>query len=227
MTEQELRKLRRVDLLEILLDLSKENEVLRTQLEKARTQLTSRTIAIEKSGTLAEAALRINGVFEAAQAACEQYTLNLQQRVSKQEEICREMEQRTQEKCDQMLREAEQEAEASRLEAKSRLAEAQKLADACLAKAEEEASAVRASIEQESTTGLSSARLEADEIRATAQREADDYRTAAQKEADECRATAQKEADEIRAGAEAYRAEAEKAVKEMVDSYSWLSKVLN
>ena len=69
MTEQELKKLRRNDLLEILQDLSKENEVLRAQLDKARTQLTSRTIAVEKSGSLAEAALRINGVFEACQAA--------------------------------------------------------------------------------------------------------------------------------------------------------------
>ena len=77
MTEQELKKLRRGDLLEILLDLSKENEVLRAQLDKARAQLTSRTIAVEKSGSLAEAALELNGIFQAADAAAKQYLDNV------------------------------------------------------------------------------------------------------------------------------------------------------
>ena len=66
MTELELKHLRRADLVEILLDLSKENEILRAQLERARTQLADRTIAVENAGSLAEAALRLNGVFEAA-----------------------------------------------------------------------------------------------------------------------------------------------------------------
>lgn len=227
MTEQELRKLRRVDLLEILLDLSKENEVLRTQLEKARSQLTSRAIAIEKSGTLAEAALRINGVFEAAQAACEQYTWNLQQRTSKQDEICKDMEREAQEKCDRMLHEARLEAEDAKLQARNRLDEAQKLADACVAKAKEEADSVLASIRYESTTGLSNARQEAEDIRNAARKEADEIIAAAKKEAEELLSGTRKEADSIRAEASSYRDEAEKAVKEMVDSYSWLSKVLN
>ena len=58
MTELELKHLRRADLVEILLDLSKENEILRAQLERARTQLADRTIAVENAGSLAEAAQR-------------------------------------------------------------------------------------------------------------------------------------------------------------------------
>lgn len=161
MTEQELRKLRRVDLLELLLELSKENEVLRKELDKVRSQLASRTIAIEKSGSLAEAALRINGVFEAAQAACEQYTLNLQQRVAEQEKHCQEMEQRNQEteraaraKCEQMIREAE-------IEAKIIVDKAHVEADEYLSKAKEEA-----------FTMTSEAQIKADATR----READAYR---------------------------------------------------
>ena len=111
MTEQELKKLRRTDLLDILLDLSKENEVLREQLDKARAQLASRTIAVEKSGTLAEAAMRINGVFEACQAACDQYTQNLQLRVANQEQICQEMEDNARAKCNRMIAEAEYKAQ--------------------------------------------------------------------------------------------------------------------
>lgn len=194
MTEQELRKLRRVDLLEILLDLSKENEVLRTQLEKARVQLTSRTIAIEKSGSLAEAALRINGVFEAAQAACEQYTLNMQQRVGQQEQICRDMEQKAQETCDRMLQDAKNEA---------------------------------AAIKDEADAYLFGAKAEADALRSSMQSASESNRNAAQVEAEEIRAAALQEAEEIRARADAYRVEVEKAVKGMVDSYSWLTKALN
>ena len=80
MTPKELRRLRRSDLMEMLLELSKENLQLRQELEEARQQLRDRTIAIEECGSLAEAALRLNGIFEAAQAACAQYEENLRLR---------------------------------------------------------------------------------------------------------------------------------------------------
>lgn len=80
MTPKELRRLRRSDLMEMLLELSKENLQLRQELEEANRQLKDRSIQIEQSGSLAEAALRLNGVFEAAQAACRQYEENLRMR---------------------------------------------------------------------------------------------------------------------------------------------------
>lgn len=83
MTEKDLKRLSRKDLLEMLLELSRENEQLRKQLE-------DRTIQIEKSGSLAEAALRLNGLFEATQAACEQYTLNIRQRMEQEQKNQRE-----------------------------------------------------------------------------------------------------------------------------------------
>lgn len=80
MTDRELKKLSRTELIEILIDLSKENEQLRTQLATARQQLADRTIVIEESGSIAEAALKLNGVFAAAQRACDQYVQNIQAR---------------------------------------------------------------------------------------------------------------------------------------------------
>jgi hypothetical protein len=168
MTEQELRKLRRGDLLDLLLDLTKENEILRAQLDQTRKQLANRTIAIEKSGSIAEASLRLNGVFEAAQAACEQYTLNLRQRTENLEQKCREVEkqnlekeQATQEKCDQMLRETE-------IEAKIRMDQIQELADACMNKAKEEAFALQMQAQKDADA----IRKEAEAIR----KEAEDYK---------------------------------------------------
>lgn len=77
MTERELRRLRRVDLLEMMIALSKENEQLRAELEMTKQRLEQRRIAIEQSGSIAEAALRLNGIFEAAQTAADQYLENL------------------------------------------------------------------------------------------------------------------------------------------------------
>ncbi|MDO5785622.1 MAG: DNA repair protein [Eubacteriales bacterium] len=77
MTDQELRKLSRADLLELLLRQSKENEQLREQLKQAQEQLASREIKIDNAGSIAEAALQLNGVFEAAEQAAAQYLENV------------------------------------------------------------------------------------------------------------------------------------------------------
>ncbi len=77
MTERELRKLSRADLLELLLEERRENEQLRTELEKAGERLTERTIRLKEAGSIAEASLRLNGVFEAAEAAAAQYVENV------------------------------------------------------------------------------------------------------------------------------------------------------
>lgn len=73
MTDKELRRLSRRELLEMLLAESKENQRLRTQLEQAQAELNSRRILLEQSGSIAEAALRLNGIFEAADRAAQQY----------------------------------------------------------------------------------------------------------------------------------------------------------
>lgn len=77
MTDQELKKLRRGDLLELLIAQEKENQRLRSQVEQMEKQLADRAIALEQAGSIAEAALRLNGVFEAAQAAADQYLENI------------------------------------------------------------------------------------------------------------------------------------------------------
>ena len=77
LTENELRKLSRIDLLELLLEKSRENEKLQEELDQVKAQLAERNIKIEKAGSIAEAALALNGVFEAAQAAADQYLENL------------------------------------------------------------------------------------------------------------------------------------------------------
>ncbi len=73
MTDKQLQKMSRTELLEILLAQEKEIAALQEQLDQANAQLEKREIDLQEAGSIAEAALRLNGVFEAAQAAAEQY----------------------------------------------------------------------------------------------------------------------------------------------------------
>ena len=68
MTDNDVKKLSRKDLLEMLIDQSREIESLRAKLSEAEAALKKREIAIDKAGSIAEASLLLNGVFEAAQA---------------------------------------------------------------------------------------------------------------------------------------------------------------
>ena len=77
MTDKELRRLSRSELLELLIAQMEENRKLEKSLEEARTALSDRQIRIEHAGTMAEAALRLNGVFEAADRAACQYLENI------------------------------------------------------------------------------------------------------------------------------------------------------
>ena len=73
MVEKELKKLSRRELLEILIMQSKRVEKLEAQLAEANRKLEDRRIRLESVGSIAEAALALNNVFEAAQRAAEQY----------------------------------------------------------------------------------------------------------------------------------------------------------
>jgi light-regulated signal transduction histidine kinase (bacteriophytochrome) len=80
MTDKELARLGRRELLELLIQQSKEMAQLQQELDEAKAQLARREIAIESCGTLAEAALKLSGIFEAADAAVAQYLENIKRR---------------------------------------------------------------------------------------------------------------------------------------------------
>ncbi len=111
MTERELRRLSRADLLELLLAQRRENEQLRCILDQTQAQLADRTIKIENAGSIAEASLQLNGIFTAAQDSCQQYLDNIRLMNDRQTQVCQQMEQETKEKCDRMVAEAEMKAQ--------------------------------------------------------------------------------------------------------------------
>lgn len=84
MTDNELKKLSRKDLLEMLIQQGKENEQLKAELEEVKAELENREITARSAGTMAEAALQLNEVFQAADRAVEQYVENMKMRADRQ-----------------------------------------------------------------------------------------------------------------------------------------------
>ena len=78
MTDRELRRLSRAELLEMLLAQVEENERLKARLEEAKRALEDRRLAVSRAGSLAEASLQLNEVFAAADRAARQYVENVQ-----------------------------------------------------------------------------------------------------------------------------------------------------
>ena len=73
MTEKELKKLNRYQLLELLILQTERAEKLQKRLDETERQLNELDIEISSLGSIAEASLQINGVFQAAQAAANTY----------------------------------------------------------------------------------------------------------------------------------------------------------
>ena len=61
----------------MLIEQMEENEKLRNRLEEAEADLRNRKIIIKRAGSLAEAALELNHVFQAADEAARQYLENV------------------------------------------------------------------------------------------------------------------------------------------------------
>ncbi len=125
MTEKELQKKSRQDLLELLLEAEKENVSLREENEFLRNELDDRQLKLGKIGSIAEASLALNGVFEAAQASADQYVQNVKriceekaQQVLQSEDIVRKarleakrIREETELTCQRMIQQAKTESD--------------------------------------------------------------------------------------------------------------------
>ena len=77
MNEKDFRKLKRVELYEIMLAQAEEIDDLRNQLTAAKKELENKRIDIQQSGSIAEASLKLTNVFEEAQKAADLYLSNI------------------------------------------------------------------------------------------------------------------------------------------------------
>ena len=132
MTDKDLRRLSRAELLDILYEQRKRYEDSLAENQALRQQLEDRTLRIASAGSIAEAAIQVSGVFEAAQAAADQYLASVKaataEMVQKTDEAQRQREtiiQDAKPQADRILAEAGAQVDA-------RWAEFQKNADALI-----------------------------------------------------------------------------------------------
>lgn len=127
MNEKELQKMNRRQLLELLLQQTEKMEQLEAQVDGLNRKLQSRVLLEEKAGSIAEAALKLNGVFNAAQAAADQYLNNIKLLSENQQLLFDQAEAECQKKTEKMLAEAEEYCTERKAEADRLLEEARAL----------------------------------------------------------------------------------------------------
>lgn len=111
MTEKEIKKLNRQDLLILLAEQKERADRLEEQLQKAQERLEERRLLQEECGSMAEAALKFHDVFRAVDEAAAQYVENMRLRKESQEAACQKLEAESQEMSERLLSDARQEAE--------------------------------------------------------------------------------------------------------------------
>ncbi len=90
MTEKELKKLNRYQLLEIIIMQTEELEKISKELEQTKALLEKQQIAVASAGNIAQASLQLSGVFEAAQTAADLYLNSVKEYTNKADKIIEE-----------------------------------------------------------------------------------------------------------------------------------------
>ncbi|WP_333565027.1 DNA repair protein [Streptococcus parasuis] len=78
-----LRKLRRTDLLELLVSQAERIETLEAQVADLQEKLEDKQIILENAGSIAKAALQVNRIFETAQQTADQYLASVKRLADK------------------------------------------------------------------------------------------------------------------------------------------------
>lgn len=113
MTDKEFKHLKRADLIDIIYEMQKNEQQLRSELDAAQEKLDRREIKISQAGSIAEAVVGLSGIFETAQSAADEYLA----RVYALDTVglaaqCAAMEADARAKAEEILRQAREEAQA-------------------------------------------------------------------------------------------------------------------
>ncbi|MCD8326187.1 MAG: hypothetical protein LUC90_05740, partial [Lachnospiraceae bacterium] len=162
MAEKDLRRMNRAELIEIIYVMQQNEKALRQENDDLRQQRDEKLIRMREAGSIAEAALRLNHIFEDAQNASRQYLDSLEALATSEDEQTR-----------QIIGEAKEQA-------RKTLEDANEQARSLLSDARSEAEKVK----QEAPKLLADARAQAERTRQEAQEEADSLVADAQAQAE-------------------------------------------
>ena len=113
MTDREFRRLTREDLIEIIYEQQKRLEQAGQENERLRRALSERETKIQNAGSIAEAAMALNGVFEAAQAAADDYLSQVRMANEQTQRLCDRLVADAQRKANAIVAAAQEKADAA------------------------------------------------------------------------------------------------------------------
>lgn len=123
MNTNDLKKLSRMDLLEMLIEQGEEVKKLRSLLAEAEEKLNQREIMVNEAGSIAEASLKLNGIFEAAQSASQQYLESIRLYSDYQKLVCEKREQAIKENAERYMEDARRKSQILESETKQKCTE--------------------------------------------------------------------------------------------------------
>lgn len=93
MTEKELKKLNRFQLLELIIMQTEEMQKLTAELEQTKALLKKQQITMASAGNIAQASMKLSGIFEVAQMAADMYLNSVKEYADKADKIIEEAKQ--------------------------------------------------------------------------------------------------------------------------------------
>ena len=160
MTKNDAKKLRRGDLLELLIEQTEENQRLMNKISQLETKLSERVIVMEQAGSIADAALGLTEVFSQAQDSADRYLESIRQKQAEAEDALR-----------QAREKAKQIEQKAREEGQTTVRKAQEEGQATLQKAQEEARALSQKTQEEAQGLTRQTREKAEALTAQTQAE--------------------------------------------------------
>lgn len=115
MTDKEFRKLKRSDLISIIYEYQKREDEFTEQIESLKSELENKNLKIEKAGSIADAVVGLNNIFETAQKTADEYLeqvrLANEDTEKKAAEIIKNAEAEAEKKAAEIIEKAKKEAE--------------------------------------------------------------------------------------------------------------------
>ncbi len=179
MDAKELKKLGRKELLELLLEQTRRADGLEAELKEAEAKLADRSLKLKNAGSIAQAALAINDVFETCQKAANEYLMNIKDRTGAMDlriatdeqaldEKLNAKEEQTEVLCQKKIKDAEEEA-------KKILKDAEKKADQMIEDAQEKCDTMTAATAERIDAMVSAAKKDSEEYWNSVREKLDNY----------------------------------------------------
>lgn len=204
MADKELRRMSRPELIEIIYALKSNEEALKKKSAQLEEQLNDRTIRMEKAGSIAEASLQLNGIFETAQAAADEYLNSIKEANASMED----------------------KQQAAAIEAERVVSEAKARAEAIVGDANEEAARIMTMAKEQADTTMSEARTASQQMTEAAQKRSHDIITTAENKRDELEKACREKTEETQKELEARWDAFENRVEDVLSQHRELSMLL-